>query len=50
MTSGALRNIYDALEPGGRAIILVPCGPELFGTLDEVLGHFRRYTPEQLAR
>jgi glycosyltransferase involved in cell wall biosynthesis/protein-L-isoaspartate O-methyltransferase len=45
---GALRNIYNALEQGGRAIILVPNGPELMGTLDEVLGHCRRYTPEQL--
>ena len=36
------------LEPGGRAIILVPCGPKLYGSLDEVLGHFRRYTREQL--
>jgi glycosyltransferase involved in cell wall biosynthesis len=45
---GALRNIYDVLEEGGRAIILVPQGPKLFGTLDEVLGHFRRYTIPQL--
>src|SRR3984957_3667164 len=44
----ALRNIRDALEEGGRAIILVPFGPGLYGTLDEVLGHFRRYTKEQL--
>ena len=44
----ALRNIRDTLEEGGRAIILVPCGPGLYGTLDEVLGHFRRYTKEQL--
>jgi glycosyltransferase involved in cell wall biosynthesis len=45
---GALRSIYNALESGGRAIILVPNDPKLFGTLDEVLGHCRRYTPEQL--
>jgi glycosyltransferase involved in cell wall biosynthesis len=45
----ALRNVRDALEVGGRAIILVPYGPGLYGTLDEVLGHFRRYTREQLA-
>ena len=45
---GALRNVWDALSDGGRAIILVPCGPGLYGTLDEVLGHFRRYTREQL--
>jgi glycosyltransferase involved in cell wall biosynthesis len=44
----ALRNIWNALEAGGRAIILVPNGPKLFGTLDEVLGHCRRYTEEQL--
>ena len=36
------------LDDGGRAIILVPCGPGLYGTLDEVLGHCRRYTEEQL--
>lgn len=45
---GALRNIWNVLEDGGRAIILVPCGPNLYGTLDEVLGHCRRYTVEQL--
>jgi glycosyltransferase involved in cell wall biosynthesis len=46
---GALRNIRNALADRGRAIILVPCGPWLYGSLDEVLGHFRRYTPEELA-
>ncbi len=46
---GALRNIRGALSNGGRAIVLVPCGPWLYGTLDEVLGHFRRYTPDELA-
>src|ERR1700719_1120227 len=45
---GALLNIRSALDAGGRAIILVPCGPDLFGTLDEVLGHQRRYTRESL--
>jgi glycosyltransferase involved in cell wall biosynthesis len=46
---GALRNIFDALQENGRAIVLVPCGPGLYGTLDEVLGHYRRYTKPQLA-
>jgi hypothetical protein len=41
-------NIRSALDAGGRAIILVPCGPSLYGTLDEVLGHQRRYTRESL--
>jgi glycosyltransferase involved in cell wall biosynthesis len=46
---GALRNVWKILEDDGRAIVLVPCGPSLYGTLDEVLGHCRRYTQEQLA-
>jgi 2-polyprenyl-3-methyl-5-hydroxy-6-metoxy-1,4-benzoquinol methylase len=46
---GALRNIRDALQVNGRAIVLVPNAPRLYSTLDEVLGHFRRYTPQQLA-
>ncbi|MBF6559427.1 MAG: glycosyltransferase [Candidatus Binataceae bacterium] len=44
----ALLNIKAALRPGGRAIVLVPNGPGLFGTLDEVLGHKRRYTEASL--
>jgi glycosyltransferase involved in cell wall biosynthesis/phospholipid N-methyltransferase len=47
---GALRNIHSVLGPGGRAVVLVPQGPEVFGTLDEVLGHQRRYTKATLAR
>jgi SAM-dependent methyltransferase len=45
---GALRNIRETLRQGGSAVILVPHGPELYGSLDEVLGHCRRYTEEQL--
>lgn len=45
---GTLRNIWQILEDDGRAIVLVPFGPQLYGTLDEVLGHCRRYTEEQL--
>src|SRR5271167_1482031 len=45
---GALRNVHAALENGGTAVVLVPCGPKLFGTLDVVLGHCRRYTERQL--
>jgi glycosyltransferase involved in cell wall biosynthesis len=45
---GALQNILDALQENGRAIVLVPCGPRLYGTLDTVLGHYRRYTKPQL--
>jgi glycosyltransferase involved in cell wall biosynthesis len=46
----ALRNIRRSLDKNGRAIVLVPNGPRLFGSLDRVLGHYRRYTREQLVR
>ncbi len=45
---GALRNIRSMLEDGGRAVILVPAGQSIYNCLDEELGHFRRYSEEQL--
>src|SRR6202161_4098032 len=47
--TGALRNIREALTDGGAAIVLVPRGPALYGSLDEVLGHCRRYTEAQFS-
>jgi len=47
---GALRNIREVLSPSGRALVLVPQGPNILGTLDEVLGHRRRYTEATLRR
>jgi SAM-dependent methyltransferase len=44
----AMRNILGSLKSGGRACILVPRSMKLYGTLDEVLGHFRRYSREEL--
>lgn len=44
----ALRNVYSALAPGGRAVILVPSRPSLYGSLDHVLGHRERYTEASL--
>jgi SAM-dependent methyltransferase len=44
----SLDNIMEALIPGGRAIILVPQGQGVYGTLDEVLGHYRRYSEKEL--
>jgi len=46
----ALRNIASALQAGGRAIVLVPQGQSIYGSLDEVLGHFRRYSEEELQK
>ncbi|HEX2463400.1 MAG TPA: glycosyltransferase, partial [Thermoanaerobaculia bacterium] len=46
--SQGARNLLSVLAPGGRAIVLVPQGPGLYGTLDRVLGHERRYTTAML--
>ncbi|MFZ2641476.1 MAG: class I SAM-dependent methyltransferase [Verrucomicrobiia bacterium] len=40
----ALRNIRDLLQPGGRALLLVPAHQWLFCKLDANLGHCRRYS------
>ncbi|MGH7514234.1 MAG: class I SAM-dependent methyltransferase [Gemmatimonadales bacterium] len=45
----AMRSMAAMLAPGGRAIVLVPALPWLYGTLDEELGHVRRYTRRSLA-
>ena len=39
----ALRNVFDALEPDGRAVILVPQHPSLHNSLDR-----RTRTPRAL--
>jgi hypothetical protein len=44
-----LHEFFDALVPGGHAIILVPAHPRLYTDCDRTLGHFRRYTPEELS-
>ncbi len=44
-----LRRIHSTLRPGGRAVVLVPQGARVFGTLDTALGHYRRYSKDELA-
>ena len=46
----ALKNIREVLKPGGKIILLVPCNPAIYSGLDEELGHYRRYTREELQR
>jgi SAM-dependent methyltransferase len=45
---GAVRRFAQILEPSGKLLILVPALPQLFGTMDEAVGHFRRYTSSAL--
>ena len=44
----ALQNLWNSLQKGGKAVILVPQHPAIYGTLDEVLEHRERYTVEGL--
>jgi SAM-dependent methyltransferase len=46
---GALTEWVPFTRPGGHVLLSVPAGPERFGPSDELVGHYRRYTPEQLA-
>jgi hypothetical protein len=45
----ALGSVASMLVQGGRAVILVPALPALYGSLDVELGHARRYTRRSLA-
>ena len=45
----SLRTMHQLLQPGGRLVLLVPSLRALYGTLDDALGHFRRYVPDELS-
>lgn len=44
----ALRNMRNTLVPGGRICLLVPVNKWLYGPMDSVDHHFRRYTKREL--
>jgi glycosyltransferase involved in cell wall biosynthesis len=44
----ALQNIHDVLAQGGRAVVLVPNNPGMYSEIDKSLGHYRRYSSEEL--
>ena len=44
-----MREIAQALKPGGRLVLAVPAFPALLGRRDRSLGHLRRYTRSSLA-
>jgi SAM-dependent methyltransferase len=46
---GALASAASIVRPGGRLIVLVPAFQGLAGSLDEALGHVRRYTKRSIA-
>ena len=40
----ALVHVHRVLEPGGRAVFILPAFESLYGPIDQKLGHFRRYS------
>ncbi len=42
--ASAVRRFRQILPPGGRVVVLVPALPQIYGAIDEAVGHFRRYT------
>lgn len=45
---GALRALHALLRPGGTLSVFVPAVPALYGSLDALVGHVRRYEREGL--
>lgn len=46
----AVRAMAAALRPGGVLSLQVPAHPSLYGALDRVYGHYRRYTRKSLTQ
>jgi SAM-dependent methyltransferase len=46
----AVGRMRDMLLPGGRLLLLVPAHQALYGSIDEAIGHYRRYAREDLVR
>jgi SAM-dependent methyltransferase len=48
--AAAVRQFRAVLSVGGRLVILVPALMSLYGSIDEAIGHYRRYDPATLRR
>ena len=44
----ALKNMFNLLEPKGRLVLLIPAHKFAYGTVDENLGHYRRYSKREI--
>jgi len=44
----ALRDIFDRLKKGGRVLLYVPAFQILYSSMDERVGHYRRYRKREL--
>jgi len=46
----ALRRANGLLQAGGRVVVFVPAGKDLYGSLDRGVGHQRRYEKSELVQ
>lgn len=46
----AMKNCRKLLQKNGKLLLFVPARPEIFGVLDNAMGHYQRYTKEELAK
>jgi len=46
--AGILKLVYDLLRPGGALLLFVPACPWLYGSLDALVHHHRRYDKDGL--
>ncbi len=44
----SIRNMHLLLKPNKHLILLVPAHPILYGNIDKAIGHYRRYTKNEL--
>ena len=46
----ALNNCFKLLKSNGNLLLFIPSRPEIYGSLDRAMGHYRRYTKEELTK
>lgn len=46
----ALNNCFKLLKKNGKLLLFVPARPEIYGSLDKIMGHYRRYTKKELTQ
>ena len=46
----ALRRMASVLAPDGIMVLILPAFPSLYGPIDELLGHYRRYTRASISK